>query len=184
VKPLAHGGSIGCDPQLVKHVVRLELSEPAVAFCRGRQSPVGGQDAGVERSRQREIHGVVRRERSAQRPEVARERRYPEPHEAHAAGRARDAVRDEFDPPRLIDECATLFLHAPDGDQEALAPIFGALLGAVLHLTEERAAATGQPGGALLRILVAEAAHLAPLQKLPYVPAHHRLARRPGQRLC
>lgn len=77
------------------------------------------------------------------------------------------ADRDEFDPSRLLAEGGTLFLHAPDGDQESLAPIFGALLGAILRVTEERAAATGRPTGPLLRILVDEAAHLAPLQKLP-----------------
>ena len=77
------------------------------------------------------------------------------------------ADRDELDPRRLLDDGGTLFLHAPDGDQESLAPIFGALLGAILRLSEQRAAATGRPSGSLLRILVDEAAHLAPLQKLP-----------------
>jgi len=77
------------------------------------------------------------------------------------------ADRDEFDPSRLLGECGTLFLHAPDGDQESLAPIFGALLGAVLRVAEQRAAATGRPSGPLLKIFVDEAAHLAPLQKLP-----------------
>jgi type IV secretion system protein VirD4 len=78
------------------------------------------------------------------------------------------ADRDEFDPADLLARNGTLYLLAPESDQAALAPIFGGLLGAILRDCEERAAAVADPRGLpLLKILADEAAHLAPLGKLP-----------------
>ena len=65
--------------------------------------------------------------------------------------------------PRLLRE-GTLYLIAPEGEQEMLAPLLGAILGSTLRHWEQ-AATTGTPP--LLRILADEAAHLAPLAKLP-----------------
>lgn len=65
----------------------------------------------------------------------------------------------------LLRENATLYLIAPDSDQEVLAPIFGGLLGVVLRHWETAAASGRHPP--LLKILADEAAHLAPLSRLP-----------------
>jgi type IV secretory pathway TraG/TraD family ATPase VirD4 len=48
-----------------------------------------------------------------------------------------------------------------------LAPLFGGILGAVLRCWEQETARRGAPPAARLRILADEAAHLAPLAKLP-----------------
>jgi type IV secretion system protein VirD4 len=71
-----------------------------------------------------------------------------------------------FRPKDLLDEGGTLYLIAPESEQELLAPLFGGILGAVLRACEERASETG-PLERPLRILADEAAHLAPLAKLP-----------------
>jgi hypothetical protein len=70
-----------------------------------------------------------------------------------------------FRPADLL-EGGTLYLIAPESEQELLAPLFGGILGAVLRACEERASKTG-PLEPPLRILADEAAHLAPLAKLP-----------------
>ncbi len=72
----------------------------------------------------------------------------------------------EFRPEDLLGG-GTLYIVAPDSDQELLAPIIGGLLGAVLRVWEQQAAGPRDPARPLLRILADEAAHLAPLSKLP-----------------
>lgn len=72
----------------------------------------------------------------------------------------------EFRPEELLGG-GTLYIVAPDSDQELLAPIFGGLLGAVLRVFEQQAAGPRNPDRPLLRIFADEAAHLAPLSKLP-----------------
>lgn len=76
----------------------------------------------------------------------------------------RRADRQAFDPASLL-QGGTLYLIAPESDQETLAPIFGGLLGAILRVWEREAATGASPP--LLKILADEAAHLAPLAKLP-----------------
>jgi type IV secretion system protein VirD4 len=74
--------------------------------------------------------------------------------------------RPDFRPEQLLDG-GTLYVVVPESEQDVLAPIVGGLLGSVLRTWEERAAATPHNSGAPLRILADEAAHLAPLAKLP-----------------
>jgi len=70
-----------------------------------------------------------------------------------------------FDPARLL-EGGTLYVLAPQAQQDSLAPMFGALLGSVLKIWEEHALATGR-GSQRLHVFVDEAANLAPLASLP-----------------
>lgn len=76
------------------------------------------------------------------------------------------ADRPDFRPEDLLGG-GTLYVVAPDSDQDLLAPIFGGLLGAVLRVWEQHAGSARDPGRAPLRILADEAAHLAPLGRLP-----------------
>lgn len=79
-----------------------------------------------------------------------------------------EADEDEFRPELLLREGGTLYLIAPEGEQDALAPVFGALLGAILRECEQNAATVEDPRALpLVKILADEAAHLAPLAKLP-----------------
>ena len=68
--------------------------------------------------------------------------------------------------PKDLLEGGTLYLIAPESEQELLAPLFGGILGAVLRACEVRTSQNG-PLDRPLRILADEAAHLAPLAKLP-----------------
>ncbi len=72
----------------------------------------------------------------------------------------------EFRPEQLLDG-GTLYVVVPESEQDLLAPILGGLLGSVLRVWEQRAAADPRHDGPRLRILADEAAHLAPLGKLP-----------------
>jgi type IV secretion system protein VirD4 len=72
--------------------------------------------------------------------------------------------RHQFDPRSLLNG-GTLYLLAPESDQEPLAPIFGGLLGSVLRVWEHESQKGNEPP--LLKILADEAANLAPLAKLP-----------------
>ncbi len=78
---------------------------------------------------------------------------------------------DAFDTPGFqaeeLLEGGTLYVVCPESEQDMLAPIVGGLLGSVLRVWEERAAAEPQHRGPTLRILADEAAYLAPLGKLP-----------------
>jgi type IV secretion system protein VirD4 len=77
------------------------------------------------------------------------------------------ADEDGFRPELLADN-GTLYLIAPESEQEALAPIFGAMLGAILRECELNAGRCSDPRLLpVLKILADEAAHLAPLGKLP-----------------
>jgi len=76
------------------------------------------------------------------------------------------ADRPDFRPEDLLGG-GTLYVVAPDSDQELLAPVFGGLLGAVLRVWEQQAAGGRSSDRPILRILADEAAHLAPLGKLP-----------------
>jgi len=72
-----------------------------------------------------------------------------------------------FTAQELLAKNATLFLIAPESDQEALAPVFGAILGEILRVCEHNAASVADPRALpLLKILADEAAHLAPLARL------------------
>lgn len=75
------------------------------------------------------------------------------------------ADRPDFDPGELLGG-GTLYLVAPDSERDALAPVFAGVLGAILRAWE-CSAATGQAAPSTLKILADEAAHLAPLSKLP-----------------
>ena len=75
---------------------------------------------------------------------------------------------DGFTPQRLLTEGGTLYLIAPESEQDALAPIFGAMLGAILRECEQGAAQVADPRELpLVKILADEAAHLTPLGRLP-----------------
>jgi len=77
------------------------------------------------------------------------------------------ADRRGFDPDRLLDEGGTLYLIAPEGHQELLAPIFGGLLGELLRTCERRAQHVRDPRTLpLVKVLADEAAHLLPLARL------------------
>lgn len=72
-----------------------------------------------------------------------------------------------FDPDVLLDNNGTLYLIAPEGQTDALAPIFGGILGEILRACELRAQQARDPRRLpLLKILADEAAHLAPLSRL------------------
>jgi hypothetical protein len=73
-----------------------------------------------------------------------------------------------FDPVRLRVECGTVYLIADDSMQEALAPIFGGIVGEVLRDCDWAAAHTRDPRELpITKVLIDEAANLAPLRKLP-----------------
>lgn len=78
---------------------------------------------------------------------------------------AQESDRADFEAAALLRDGGTLYLIAPESEQDALAPLFGGVLGGVLRAWES-AAATGRPPP-LLKILADEAAQLAPLAKLP-----------------
>jgi type IV secretion system protein VirD4 len=74
----------------------------------------------------------------------------------------------EFDPEELLRNKGTLYLIAPEGQMDALAPIFGGILGEILRACELRAQGVRDPRRLpLLKLLCDEAAHLAPLGQLP-----------------
>jgi type IV secretion system protein VirD4 len=78
------------------------------------------------------------------------------------------ADRPGFDPAVLLRERGTLYLIAPEGQTDALAPIFGGILGEILRACELLAQRVDDPRRLLpVKILADEAAHLAPLGKLP-----------------
>ena len=81
---------------------------------------------------------------------------------------AQESDRADFDPHALLRSRGTLYLIAPESEQDALAPLFGGVLGAVLR-TWESAAATGREPP-LLKILADEAAQLAPLDEAAELP--------------
>ena len=75
---------------------------------------------------------------------------------------------DGFRPDVFVREGGTVYLLAPESEQESLAPIFGAMLGAILRACESNAANAVDPRTLpLVKILADEAATLAPLGKLP-----------------
>lgn len=69
--------------------------------------------------------------------------------------------------PEMLDACGTLYLIAPEAEQEMLAPLFGGIIGQTLRRWEQHAAHMEGCYGDPLRILADEAAHLAPLSNLP-----------------
>jgi type IV secretion system protein VirD4 len=78
------------------------------------------------------------------------------------------ADEDGFRPDLLLGQGGTLYLIAPESEQDALAPIFGAMLGAILRECELNAGRCSDPRHLpLLKIEADEAAHLTPLGKLP-----------------
>ena len=86
--------------------------------------------------------------------------RFPEVIEHAASG---------FTPERFFDGTPqTLYVVASDHDQRLLTPIIVALLSSVLSAGADRAATTG-PLDPTLRVLVDEAANIAPLRDLPKV---------------
>ncbi|HZV75060.1 MAG TPA: type IV secretory system conjugative DNA transfer family protein [Conexibacter sp.] len=79
-----------------------------------------------------------------------------------------DSDADEFDVEAFIRGKGTLYLVAPEADSEIVAPLFGGLIGQILRACEERAQHCPNPRRLpLVKILADEAAHLAPLRKLP-----------------
>jgi type IV secretory pathway TraG/TraD family ATPase VirD4 len=78
------------------------------------------------------------------------------------------ADREGFDPDALLRSNGTLYLIAPEGQTDALAPIFGGILGEILRACELRSQRVADPRRLVaLKVLADEAAHLAPLGKLP-----------------
>lgn len=78
------------------------------------------------------------------------------------------ADRAGFDPAELLSKNGTLFLIAPEDQADALAPIFGGILGEILRACEQRSHKVKDPRRLVpVKILADEAAHLAPLGKLP-----------------
>ncbi|MDW5595925.1 type IV secretory system conjugative DNA transfer family protein [Conexibacter stalactiti] len=76
--------------------------------------------------------------------------------------------RHEFDPARLVAEGGTLYLIAPDSQQDLLAPIFGGIVGELLRTCELNAQHAADPRTLpVLKFIVDEAAQLTPLAKLP-----------------
>jgi type IV secretory pathway TraG/TraD family ATPase VirD4 len=76
--------------------------------------------------------------------------------------------RPGFDPQELLREHGTLYLVAPEAETELLAPIFGGILGQVLRACEHGSQQVEDSRRLTpLKILADEAAHLAPLGKLP-----------------
>lgn len=74
---------------------------------------------------------------------------------------------DEFDVEEFIRGKGTLYLVAPEAHSDAVAPIFGGLIGAILRACERRAQSCPDPRKLpLVKLLCDEAAHLAPLRKL------------------
>ena len=72
-----------------------------------------------------------------------------------------------LNPRRFFDGAAnTLYLIASERDQRLLAPLIVALLSSLLHAAAERANTSG-PLDPTLRVLVDEAANVAPLRELP-----------------
>lgn len=76
--------------------------------------------------------------------------------------------RPGFIPSDLLDFNGTLYLIAPEGESDVLAPVFAGMLGQLLRECEKRAAAVQDPRSLpLLKLLCDEAAHLAPLRRMP-----------------
>ncbi|MDO8184646.1 type IV secretory system conjugative DNA transfer family protein [Conexibacter sp. JD483] len=74
----------------------------------------------------------------------------------------------DFDPGRLVEDGGTLYLIAPDSQQDLMAPIFGGLLGELLRACELAAQHAHDPREVpVVKVVVDEAANLAPLRKLP-----------------
>ncbi|HEV7774272.1 MAG TPA: type IV secretory system conjugative DNA transfer family protein [Conexibacter sp.] len=79
-----------------------------------------------------------------------------------------DSDADEFDVEDFIRGKGTLYLVAPESNSEIVAPIFGGLIGQILRACEQRAQRCPDPRKLpLVKLLCDEAAHLAPLRKLP-----------------
>ncbi len=80
---------------------------------------------------------------------------------------ARSAESSRIDPARLLEGDNTLYLYAPEHEQERLRPLFEALMQDVLRVAVEQAATW--PDGQLpypFLVLLDEAAHIAPLRNL------------------
>jgi type IV secretion system protein VirD4 len=80
---------------------------------------------------------------------------------------ARSAETSDIDPAGLLDGGNTLYLYAPEHEQERLRPLFEALMQEVMRVAVEQAATW--PGGQLqypFLVLLDEAAHIAPLRNL------------------
>lgn len=76
--------------------------------------------------------------------------------------------RPEFDVRELLADNGTLYLIAPESQQDLLAPLFGGILGEILRNAEINASSVSDPRTLpVLKLVMDEAAHLAPLAKLP-----------------
>ena len=73
-----------------------------------------------------------------------------------------------LDPGRLLDERATAYLVAPEFEQELFAPVFEALVNAVVRAKQERATRGPAESGSGTDLLLCleEAANVAPIRKL------------------
>ncbi len=80
---------------------------------------------------------------------------------------AKSAESSSIDPAQLLNGDNTLYLYAPEHEQERLRPLFEGLMQAVLRVAVEQAATS--PDGQLpypFLVLLDEAAHIAPLRNL------------------
>ena len=80
------------------------------------------------------------------------------------------ATDDAFSPARLLDEAGTLYLVAPQHDQELFAPIFETIINAVVREVEMRSAANqGLPIDPSLLLCLDELANIARVRKLDQI---------------
>jgi type IV secretory pathway TraG/TraD family ATPase VirD4 len=80
------------------------------------------------------------------------------------------ATADAFSPARLLDEGGTLYLVAPQHDQELFAPIFETIINAVVREVEMRSAANqGLPIDPSLLLCLDELANIARVRKLDQI---------------
>jgi type IV secretion system protein VirD4 len=80
---------------------------------------------------------------------------------------ARSAESSRIDPARLLEGDNTLYLYAPEHEQDRLRPLFEALMQSVMRVAIEKAAA--EPSGQLelpFLVLLDEAAHIARMRNL------------------
>jgi type IV secretion system protein VirD4 len=80
---------------------------------------------------------------------------------------AAECASADYTPAKLLNgEANTLYLCAPEVEQERLQPVFSTLIGELLATVNERAAASGKPLDPALLVLLDEAANIAPLSNL------------------
>jgi len=88
---------------------------------------------------------------------------YSRPGVAHAANRS------SFTPAELLDSCGTLCIVSPSAEGDRFAPYFTALVSAIVHEAESRAAALGEPLTPRLLLALDEAGNVFRYPRLPHL---------------